>query len=441
MNVYVSDKVEIIVSKDDMVNLTNEQIEKNKNLSTSNETKLNELLGRMSTVENYSTNFDQRITTLETNSQNNTFATDIANLNTSVTNILQKQKENTDNIKLANDKIAENTNNIATNKSAINALDAKTTSSITTINDAILANKNGINDNIVKINTIINDQALNKLQQDNVVNDINNKIATANNNITDLKTGFDLHSTQILAIKNQIASGVGSGSGTPSSGTGLTPAEKAKLDGIEEGANKYIHPSTHPASMIVEGTDKWFMTDAERTKLASVENNANNYIHPATHPASMIEEETNKRFFKDDERTKLAGIENNANNYVHPANHPASMIQEDNDKMFVSKTEKDVWNNIHKSLTVTLLQSSWNNKKCVVRSADIKRDSLIVVSLPIGTSNSVMNMVSQANLICTKQEDGLIEFEANTVPTFDVNINLIISNVTIKTENINSSAS
>lgn len=364
MNVYVSDKVEIIVSKDDMVNLTNEQIEKNKNLSKSNETKLNELLGRMSTVENYSTNFDQRITTLETNSQNNTFATDIANLNTSVTNILQKQKENTDNIKLANDKITENTNNIATNKSAISALDAKTTSSITTINDAILANKNGINDNIVKINTIINDQALNKLQQDNVVNDINNKIATANNNITDLKTGFDLHSTQILAIKNQIASGVGGGS-TPSSGTGLTPAEKAKLDGIEEGAN----------------------------------------------------------------------------NYIHPATHPASMIQEDNDKMFVSKAEKDVWNNIHKSLTVTLLQSSWNNKKCVVRSADIKRDSLIVVSLPIGTSNSVMNMVSQANLICTKQEDGLIEFEVNTVPTFDVNINLIISNVTIKTENINSSAS
>ena len=403
MNVYVSDKVEIIVSKDDMVNLTNEQIEKNKNLSKSNETKLNELLGRMSTVENYSTNFDQRITTLETNSQNNTFATDIANLNTSVTNILQKQKENTDNIKLANDKIAENTNNIATNKSAISALDAKTTSSITTINDAILANKNGINDNIVKINTIINDQALNKLQQDNVVNDINNKIATANNNITDLKTGFDLHSTQILSLKNQIASGVGSGSGTPNSGTGLTPAEKAKLDGIEE--------------------------------------DANNYIHPATHPASMIEEEANKHFFKDDERTKLAGIENNANNYVHPTNHPASMIQEDNDKMFVSKTEKDMWNNIHKSLTVTLLQSSWNNKKCVVRSADIKRDSLIVVSLPIGTSNSVMNMVSQANLICTKQEDGLIEFEVNTVPTFDVNINLIISNVTIKTENINSSAS
>lgn len=399
MNVYVSDKVEIIVSKDDMVNLTNEQIEKNKNLSKSNETKLNELLGRMSTVENYSTNFDQRITTLETNSQNNTFATDIANLNTSVTNILQKQKENTDNIKLANDKIAENTNNIATNKSAISALDAKTTSSITTINDAILANKNGINDNIVKINTIINDQALNKLQQDNVVNDINNKIATANNNITDLKTGFDLHSTQILSLKNQIASG----SGTPSSGTGLTPAEKAKLDGIEEGANKYIHPSTHPAS--------------------------------------MIEEEANKRFFKDDERTKLAGIENNANNYVHPTNHPASMIVEDNNKMFVSKAEKDVWNNIHKSLTVTLLQSSWNNKKCVVRSVDIKRDSLIVVSLPIGTSNSVMNMVSQANLICTKQEDGLIEFEVNTVPTFDVNINLIISNITVKTENINSSAS
>ena len=43
-----------------------------------------------------------------------------------------------------------------------------------------------------------------------------------------------------------------------------TTAEKQKLAGIEEGANKYIHPSTHPASMIVETSEKRFVSDIEK---------------------------------------------------------------------------------------------------------------------------------------------------------------------------------
>ena len=43
------------------------------------------------------------------------------------------------------------------------------------------------------------------------------------------------------------------------SGKGLstndyTTAEKQKLAGVAEGANNYVHPSTHPASMIAAGT-------------------------------------------------------------------------------------------------------------------------------------------------------------------------------------------
>lgn len=44
-----------------------------------------------------------------------------------------------------------------------------------------------------------------------------------------------------------------------------------KLDGIEEGANKYTHPDTHQASMIVESTDKRFVSDAEKENWNSKE--------------------------------------------------------------------------------------------------------------------------------------------------------------------------
>lgn len=40
-----------------------------------------------------------------------------------------------------------------------------------------------------------------------------------------------------------------------------TTAEKAKLTGIETGANKYIHPESHPASMIIESPTRRFGSD------------------------------------------------------------------------------------------------------------------------------------------------------------------------------------
>lgn len=52
------------------------------------------------------------------------------------------------------------------------------------------------------------------------------------------------------------------------------------------------------------------------TILGTIE--ANRYVHPLTHPASMISEEVNKRFMTDTERTKLANIQEGANKYIHP---------------------------------------------------------------------------------------------------------------------------
>lgn len=98
----------------------------------------------------------------------------------------------------------------------------------------------------------------------------------------------------------------------------MTDAERNKLKGIETGANKYVHPDNHPASMITEDIDKRFMKDAEREKLNGIETGANKYVHPDNHPAEMIMEDETHRFITDTERNKLKGIEVGANKYIHP---------------------------------------------------------------------------------------------------------------------------
>ena len=50
----------------------------------------------------------------------------------------------------------------------------------------------------------------------------------------------------------------------------FSDAERQKLNGIAAGANNYMHPASHPASMIAEATNKRFMTDAERSTISSL---------------------------------------------------------------------------------------------------------------------------------------------------------------------------
>lgn len=45
----------------------------------------------------------------------------------------------------------------------------------------------------------------------------------------------------------------------------MSATDKAKLDGIQEGATNYQHPEFHPATMITEDGTHRFITDTERT--------------------------------------------------------------------------------------------------------------------------------------------------------------------------------
>ena len=195
-------------------------------------------------------------------------------------------------------------------------------------------------------------------------------------------------------VAGQIGQKVDKVTGKGLSTEDYTTAEKSKLAGIATGANNYVHPTAHPASIITQDASHRFVTDTEKStwngkastavatasanglmaaadkkKLDGVAAGANNYVHPTTHPASMIAEDTSHRFITDAEReawnskatgvvatpsanglmsaadkTKLDGIAAGANNYVHPTAHPASIITQDASHRFVTDTEKSTWN-------------------------------------------------------------------------------------------------
>lgn len=122
----------------------------------------------------------------------------------------------------------------------------------------------------------------------------------------------------------------------------MSKSDKVKLDGIATNANNYTHPSTHAASMITPDATHRFVTDTEKItwnnkastatatqtsnglmsstdkkKMDGVETGANKYTHPSTHPASMIETDTNRQFVTSTEKNSYSaklGTNNIANN-------------------------------------------------------------------------------------------------------------------------------
>ncbi|MFU0784318.1 hypothetical protein [Clostridium sp.] len=76
-------------------------------------------------------------------------------------------------------------------------------------------------------------------------------------------------------ITTQLAGKVDKVDGKQLSTEDYTSEEKIKLAGIENNANKYIHPTTHPAAMITEDSTHRWATDAEKTNW----NDANSKKH------------------------------------------------------------------------------------------------------------------------------------------------------------------
>ncbi len=158
--------------------------------------------------------------------------------------------------------------------------------------------------------------------------------------------------------------------------------------------NQYVHPPTHPATMIVEDPTHRFVTDVEKVKwndkytknevdnkFSSLETNidwkesVNTYSDIATRYPNPVDgwtvnvkdtdytyrfngtkwvaisanaipksTQTVDGLMSAVDKKKLDNISANANNYVHPSTHPATMITEDGTHKFVSDAEKTKWN-------------------------------------------------------------------------------------------------
>jgi hypothetical protein len=81
-------------------------------------------------------------------------------------------------------------------------------------------------------------------------------------NIDDINSNMDKIDTEV--VKKASASTDGR----------MSKEDKAKLDSVASGANKYVHPSTHGASMILQDSSHRFISDSEKNKLGGIQSGA-----------------------------------------------------------------------------------------------------------------------------------------------------------------------
>ncbi|MGO4347520.1 WD40 repeat domain-containing protein [Paenibacillus sp. MCAF9] len=124
--------------------------------------------------------------------------------------------------------------------------------------------------------------------------------------IADLNGNADILDTAVSNKVDKVA-------GKQLSTEDYTTAEKTKLAGVAAGANAYVHPANHPASVIIQDASNRFVTDAEKTAW-----NAKASTAVATTSTAGLQSAADK--------VKLDGIAAGANNYTHPSTHAASMI-------------------------------------------------------------------------------------------------------------------
>ena len=72
----------------------------------------------------------------------------------------------------------------------------------------------------------------------------------------------------------------------------MSATDKAKLDNIELGANKYIHPTSHQASMIIESSTKRFVSDSDKSRWES----NTRVVTSATEPLITTGDEWHKEY-------------------------------------------------------------------------------------------------------------------------------------------------
>lgn len=140
----------------------------------------------------------------------------------------------------------------------------------------------------------------------------------------------------------------------------ISKEDKAKLDSIEDGANKYTLPKATATTLggikvgenLSISEDGILSADAQHIDVDDALNTESvnpvqNKIVKAALDEKVAKEEGKGLSTNDytaEEKTKLEGVEDGANNYTHPESHAATMITEDATHRFATDDEKTAWN-------------------------------------------------------------------------------------------------
>lgn len=122
-------------------------------------------------------------------------------------------------------------------------------------------------------------------------------------------------------ITKELANKVDKIEGKGLSTENYTSAEKAKLAGIEENANKYIHPASHSADMIIENKNRRFINDTEKTNF----NEAYNKRHEHSNK-SILDKITQELIDNWNDKADINSI-------------PTKISQLENDKKYITQDD------------------------------------------------------------------------------------------------------
>jgi len=141
----------------------------------------------------------------------------------------------------------------------------------------------------------------------NLKNKINSKASTSSVRLkVDPITEADLDYALALKVNNGGGGGEGGG-GTVVAGAQIDDTEPSysKVYSSQKTIN-YVTTSIESAISGIEGLSENNYTTAEKIKLSRIENNANYYVHPLTHPASIITTTPELQFISEVEKENFA---------------------------------------------------------------------------------------------------------------------------------------
>lgn len=239
----------------------------------------------------------------------------------------------------------------------------------------------------------------------------------------------------------------------------LPIASSTKVGGVKIGANiqisedgtisgnpQYVHPSTHPATMITQDVTHRFVTDAEKTgwdnkytreevdnKISQITSGiewkpsvetfndlmstypdakdgwtanvrdtdityrhkgdgtgAESWIAISANAIPMASTQVDGKMSKED-KAKLDGIQSGANNYIHPLNHPASIITQDTNNRFTTDTEKAKWNSASTDASNALLKSTANEQSISTLSGKVTTLEEKIVIMTTEEAQQIVN--------------------------------------------------